>query len=837
MSLAEYRRKRDFGKTAEPRADAKTKRGKMPSFVVQLHHARRRHYDFRLEIGGVLKSWAIPKGPSFDPRVKRLAVETEDHPLAYAKFEGDIPKGEYGGGHVQRFDHGTWSTSEASSTQLRKGHLRFTLHGRKLHGGWDLIRTSKVGAKQQWLLIKQNDEYAGPVEADDLVQDSKGGTERQVARMKTPRRASRQRTAKERLSTDADTLLALPGAKRSPALRKPWPPELATLVDAPPADEGWLHEVKWDGYRLLALRSGKSVSLWSRNAIEWSERLPEIVKALKQIDAAEFALDGELVHLTGQHSDFNHLQAALSEGNTAALTYVVFDLVHCNGVDLRHVALRERKRVLRGLLDAVPSPLAYSTHHLGDGLRVFAEARKAGLEGIVSKLATSIYESGRGDTWRKCKVVQGDEFVVFGWTPPRGTRRHVGSLLLAAPTRNGGWRYVGRVGSGFSEALLQRLGSLLPRLERDTPFTDVPRIAGARWIEPELVAEVDYRAITREGLLRQASLHGLREDKTMNDLLAEAKRKTSVKAAAAPARRRTEAASRKTSAPAPIKITHPDRVVYPAAGITKAEVAEYYAAVAPLLLQEAARRPLSIVRCPGGVEKTCFFQKHEESSLGDAVHTVRLKERSGKAARYFTIDSARGLAQLVQMNTIELHVWGARIDAPDLCDRLVFDLDPGADVAWKRVASAAREVRESLQKMKLRSWLRVSGGKGLHVVVPLNPGAPWNQAHAFAEALTRTLAAQSPENYVAVAGEKNRKNRIFIDYLRNARGATSIANYSLRAREQATVAMPIDWTELSRISSPAKFTLREVPALLKRRRRDPWQGIDTVKQTLPAGSA
>lgn len=348
---------------------------------------------------------------------------------------------------------------------------------------------------------------------------------------------------------------------------------------------------------------------------------------------------------------------------------------------------------------------------------------------------------------------------------------------------------------------------------------------------------MDYRVITREGLLRQASLHGLREDKTMNDLRAEAKRKKPAKSAAAPTRRRTETASHKASVASPVKITHPDRIVYSAAGITKSEVAEYYAAVAPRLLQEAARRPLSIVRCPGGVEKTCFFQKHEESNLGDAVHTAKLKERSGKTARYFTIDSARGLAQLVQMNTIELHLWGALVDEPDLCDRVVFDLDPGAGVPWKRVAEAAREVRASLQKVKLQSWLRVSGGKGLHVVVPLNPGSPWNRAHAFAEALARTLAAQSPENYVTVSGEKNRKNRIFIDYLRNARGATSIASYSLRARELATVAMPIDWTELGRISSPEKFTLREVPGLLKRQRRDPWQGIDTVKQTLPAEPA
>ncbi len=833
MSLAEYRRKRDFGRTAEPRSDAKAERRKKSSFVVQLHHARRRHYDFRLQVDGVLKSWAIPKGPSFDPRVKRLAIQTEDHPLAYAEFEGDIPQGEYGGGHVQRFDHGTWSTREAAAAQLRKGHLRFTLHGRKLRGGWDLIRTAKPGRKAQWLLVKQDDEHAGPTEADDLVRAAEGAAERQSAGSGNSRPPTGSGAAPQRPALDADALLALRGAKRSPALRAPWPPELASLVDAPPSGEGWLHEVKWDGYRLLALRSGKAVSLWSRNGLPWTERLPEIASALKQVRATEFALDGELVQRTDRHSDFNRLQSALAEGRSAALTYVVFDLLHCHGVDLRRVALQERKRALRRLLDAAPAPLAYSTHHRGDGLRVFAAARRAGLEGIVSKLAGSAYEPGRGDAWRKCKVVQGDEFLVFGWTPPRGARQHVGSLLLAAPTRSGGWRYAGRVGSGFSEALLRRLGSLLPALERDTPFTAAPRVAGARWIEPELIAEVDYRAITRDGLLRQASLHGLREDKTMNDLKLDAERTKPAKSAAASGRRRATTTRRSATA-GPVKVTHPERIVYPASGITKSEVADYYAAVAPRLLREAARRPLSVVRCPDGVEKACFFQKHEEAALGDAVRGTKIKEQSGKAAHYFYIDSARGLAQLVQMNTIELHLWGSRVDEPDRCDRLVFDLDPGAGVAWKRIVTAARDVRASLRKISLRSWLRVSGGKGLHVVVPLNPPAPWDRAHAFAEALAQTLAARSPQHYVAVAGEKNRKDRIFIDYLRNARGATSIANYSLRARERASVAMPIDWNELRRIPSADAFGLRDVPGRLKRRRRDPWQGIDTVKQTLPS---
>lgn len=834
MTLAEYRRKRDFGKTVEPRSDARAKRGKKPVFVVQLHHARRRHYDFRLEVGGVLKSWAIPKGPSFDPRVKRLAIATEDHPLAYAKFEGDIPQGEYGGGHVERFDRGIWSTPETASTQLRKGHLRFVLHGEKLRGGWDLIRTAKSGRKQRWLLIKQDDEYAGSVEADELVEQT-GRIEKRKPAGRSPQRKNGNTPQREdTVSTTARALLALDGARRSPALRKPWPPELAMLVDAPPPGERWLHEVKWDGYRLLALRSRGRVSLWSRNGVEWSERLPEIAAALERLDAKDFALDGELVRLAGKHSDFNGLQEALSAGDARSLSYVLFDLIHCNGVDLRGVALRERKRALLALLDGASPPLVYSSHHAGAGARIFAAARKAGLEGIVSKLAASAYTSGRSDAWRKCKSVRGGEFVVFGWTPPRGSRRHVGSLLLAAPTPDGGWRYVGRVGSGFSEPLLERLGSLLPRLERAAPFTRAPRIAGARWIEPELVAEVDYRAITRDGLLRQASLHGLREDKTMNDLNVDAKRLKAAKSAV-PARRPAKKPPASVAS-AKVTITHPERIVYPRAGITKSDIAEYYAAVAPWLLREAARRPLSIVRCPGGVEKTCFFQKHEESPLGDAVHSARIKEKNRKTARYLYIDSPRGLVQLAQMNAIELHVWGATVDDPDHCDRLVFDLDPGAGVAWKRIAAAAREVRAVLKKMRLQSWLRVSGGKGLHVVVPLRPAAAWDAAHAFAEALTRTLAAQSPQNYVAVAGEKNREKRIFIDYLRNARGATSISNYSLRARDRAGVALPIAWEELRRISSADAFTLRDVPGLLGRRRRDPWQDIDKVEQTLPAES-
>ncbi|HEX6834694.1 MAG TPA: DNA ligase D [Rudaea sp.] len=875
MSLIRYRQKRDFGKTREPAPEAAAAPGRA-RFVVQLHHATARHYDFRLQVGGVLKSWAVPKGPSFDPKAKRLAVETEDHPLAYAEFEGDIPQGQYGGGNVRRFDIGTWSTDDDPAAQLKKGHLRFQLHGTKLRGGWNLVRTRKVGKQQQWLLIKQDDAYAGDVEADDLVDAPAATKPAQKTPAKTPKKTAIKTAAKKSRTHPAlapSDLLAYAGAKRGACPREAWAPELARLVDGAPEGERWLHEVKWDGYRLLAIRRAGKVTLWSRNALSWTDRLPDMADAIAQLPGGDLACDGELVSTDGARSDFDQLQATLSEGAPGKLRYVIFDLVHFDGVDLREVALIDRKRILQQLLAGGPAELVYSEHHVGDGARVFDNAVRQKLEGIVSKRIDSPYRAGRGGDWCKVKRTQSDEFVVIGWTAPRGSRTHVGSLLLAAPQDDGTLRYVGRVGSGFSDTQLHELGRLLPPLERSTPAADAPRAGHPRWTEPHLVVEVDYRAITRAGILRQASLHGLREDKTMKDLRASAKATPKKKTAAAASTERAATkraaatratAKRPTAKPAAAKtvpakrtaakrgaakppgrnpdshaafrITHPERIVYPDSAITKGDVAAYYATVAKWLLREAARRPLSLVRCPRGATQACFFQKHIERGFGPHVHSAPIVENSGETAEYVYIDDEAGLMNLAQMNTIELHAWGARVDDPDRCDRIVFDLDPGEGVAWRRVCEGARMLRDLLARLGLRTFLRTSGGKGLHVVVPLAPAAAWEPVRAFAEAITRLVAAQEPDRYVAVSGEKNRKDRIFVDYLRNGRGATSVTNYSLRARPGAPVALPISWDELARVRAGNAFTLRNVPARLKRRAADPWADIDRVRQSLPKTS-
>ena len=821
MSLAPYRRKRDFSKTREPAPEAIAPSGRA-RFVVQLHHASRRHYDFRLQVGNVLKSWAVPKGPSFDPKIKRLAVETEDHPLAYAEFEGEIPKGEYGGGHVARFDIGTWSTDRDVAAQLRKGHLQFQLHGEKLHGGWDLIRTHRPGRQVQWLLIKHDDAHSSRVEADDLVDVTANTQKKSVASRTSKKKSSTKSPSAKKSTSKKSTLLANDGARAATLAAEAWAPELARLVDAPPDGDDWLHEVKWDGYRLLVVRRSGKVNVWSRNGILWTDRVPDIVDAIGRLPGGDLACDGELVSLDGSHSDFDKLQATLSGNVPGQLRYVIFDLLHRDGVDLRKVALLDRKRILEAMLRKAPASLLYSDHAVGNGKLVFESAVAEKLEGIISKRADSPYRSGRSDDWRKIKRTQSDEYAVIGWTPPRGSRDHVGSLLLAAPTKDGRWRYVGKVGSGLSNTQLKELSRLLPPLERKTPIVDAPHTSTTRWTEPGLIVEVNYRAITSSGILRQASLHGLREDKTMKDLV-NPNGRPSV---------RKKSAAKKVDDGA-IEITHAERVVFPDSKITKGDVAAYYAAVAQPLLKEGGNRPLSLVRCPRGTGQACFFQKHIEAGFGKDVHSVRLKENSGTSGDYVYIDDARGLQSLAQMNVIELHAWGTRKDNPEFCDRVVFDLDPGAGVPWKAVTKGARDLKAMLEKLKLKTYLRTSGGKGLHVVVPLSPPAPWEQSRAFAEAVARTLADEHPDAYVAVSGEKNRKGKIFIDYLRNGRGATSVTNYSLRARAGAPVAMPIAWTDLPRLRAANTFTIENVPARVKRSKRDAWDGIEKVRQSLP----
>ncbi|MCL1633458.1 DNA ligase D [Luteimonas sp. SX5] len=813
MSLREYARKRRFGQTPEPAGDAGVGRhGHRPTFVVQLHHARARHYDFRLEMDGTLKSWAVPKGPSLRAGEKRLAVEVEDHPLGYADFEGDIPQGHYGAGHVDRFDHGVWSSNGDPLEALAAGKIDFVLHGGKLNGGWKLVRTAKSARQPQWLLIKRDDEFAQDAEADDLVGKKGKASSRPAAasKAKTAKKspASRKRKPKRDWRASAQ---ALEGARVLRDRTLP-APQLASLRQTPPPGDGWLHELKWDGYRLLVRIEKGKAKLRSRKNLDWTADYPEIVAALESLGISDADLDGELIALDAKgRDDFSTLQHTIAGTANATLRYVLFDMPALEGIDLSRTRLLERKQLLESLLQGSAPILAYSQHIVGHGDEVFAASAQQGMEGIISKNVAAHYRSGRSDAWIKVKHAQSDEFVVVGYTAPRRSRTGFGSLLLATRER-ANLKYVGRVGTGFDDETLRSLTKTLRRLERKKPVVDLPphiplSLRTVTWVEPKLIAEIEFRGWAKEGLLRQGSFIRLREDKAMKDIGGDTGQ----------------------------RITSPDKQVYPESGITKQMVADYYRAIAPRILPEIARRPLSLLRCPDGLNGQCFFQKHHAGTLGQYVHAIPIREKDGGKDDYLYVEDVEGLLDLVQMNTLELHPWGSRIDDIEHPDLLVFDLDPGPGVKWKDVIAAARDVRARLEEIGMHSFVRLSGGKGLHVVLPIKPGPSWEQAKAFCEAFADAMATQAPDRYVATASKAKRQGVIFIDWLRNGRGATSVASWSLRARAGAGVAMPLRWDELGRTKSGAEFTMQRALTRASRLRKTVWEGWNkATKQSLVA---
>ena len=832
MSLQEYRRKRRFDRTPEPDADAPRGRGKRPIFVVQLHHASRRHYDFRLQVGDTLKSWAVPKGPSFDPDVKRLAAEVEDHPIDYAEFEGEIPKGQYGGGHVATFDRGLWSTDGDAEAQLAKGHLRFRMFGDKLKGGWHLVRTHAPARQPQWLLFKERDDFAGPREADDLLEDvtpppgARPARRRRAAAKAGARAASRAQQAAAPRERWAHRAARLDGARATSKHAGFRAPQLAKLQQEVPAGDDWLHEAKWDGYRLIAeIRRGR-VRLWSRNEREWTGQAPEIVSALEALDLDEAVLDGELVAGAGRQEDFGLLQATLAGEKNATLSYVLFDILQVDGVDLAGSPQYQRKALLAEIMKSPPDRLVYSSHIVGRGEEALKMAIERGLEGIISKRADAPYHAGRGDAWRKIKQRDAEEFAVVGFTAPKGRRAGLGALLLAAPEGARGWRYAGRVGTGMSDALLDSLAKQLAKGARATPTAQVdvddPDLRRARWVVPRLVAEVFHHGRGNQGLLRQPALKTLRRDKRPADLRE-----------ARPSAGDTAMPATRTHAPdAGIELTHPGRVVFPDSGITKQQVFDYYRAMARWLLPELDGRPLSVVRCPQGAGRPCFFQKHHTAGM-DRVEAVPLEEEGGTRADYLVVRDEAGLLELVQFNALEFHPWGARADAPDLADRIVFDLDPGPDVAWPRVVEAARLVRKRLRALGLTSFVRTSGGKGLHVVVPLKRLRDWDSTKAFSQAVVQHLARTIPQRFVAKSGPRNRVGKIFVDYLRNGRGATTVAAWSARARPGLGVSVPVAWAELPSLTGGAHWNLANIESRL-RVGNAPWQGYDAAATALGA---
>ena len=646
---------------------------------------------------------------------------------------------------------------------------------------------------------------------------------------------------------------ALPGARAAALRPDAVELQLARLVDDPPPGDDWLHEPKWDGYRILALIEGGEVRLWSRNRLEWTRKLPHVAAALRELDLQNAALDGELVAGKGTQKDFGLLQATLSGEKRGVLTYMLFDILHLDGIDIAAAPLTERKRLLERMLDKPPRSLAYSLHVVGSGARFLQAAAEQGLEGIVSKRANAPHRGGRSDDWRKSKKTNSDEFAVVGFTAPKGARAGFGALLLARPDPEHGWRYTGRLGAGFSN---NQLTSLLKQLDHDTrakPTVHVPPhdtdLRTARWIQPAAVVEVFYRGVGKEGLLRQPSLKAIRVDKRVEDLLDPDRGEpgtaaTTAATAATPAIATTPASTpAPTPAPAPepadeadMRLTHPERVVYPGRGTTKGEVADYYIGVMPWLLPEIINRPISIIRCTEDVDKACFFQRHATAGLSK-VDRVPIREESGKHADYLVVRDPESLMELVQFNAIEFHPWGSTADRPDIADRIVFDLDPGPGVTLKELVAAARRIRSLLEELSLVCFARTSGGKGLHVVVPLNPGCDWSLVKPFAKTIAESMAAREPARYVATASKSQRKGRIFVDYLRNDRSATSIASWSLRARPGAPVAVPLAWEELGRLKRVDAFDIDSVPVRLAKLGADPWEDIEHVRQDLGAIAA
>lgn len=838
MALETYRRKRDFTATPEPKGRRGRRRGN--SFVIQKHAARRLHYDLRLEMEGVLRSWAVTRGPSLVAGEKRLAVHVEDHPLAYGDFEGTIPKGEYGGGTVIVWDRGTWAPVGDAAKGYAKGHLEFTLEGEKLRGRWHLIRMQgKPGEKREnWLLIKADDEAARPEAAPDILEEAPRSvkTGRDIAEVADeapgwssrtgPIRPGRGRKAagtEQNPEPEEETGLPPPDPSKVKGARKEplpdfVPPMLATLAPSAPAGDRWLHEIKFDGYRLQARIEAGRVKLLTRRGLDWTDRFGKAVPAaLAGLPLGTALLDGELVVETDSGaSDFSALQADLSAGKGDRFILYGFDLLHLDGYDLRSLPLVRRKEMLEQLLAEARGPLRYSGHFEESGALVLRHACRLSLEGIVSKLRDSPYRAGRGKAWIKSKCSARQEFVIGGYVPSTASRQAIGSLVLGVYD-DGGLEHVGRVGTGFSTAVAEDLFRRLERIRSDdSPFAGRLTAGEARQVRytrPELVAEVEFRAWTADGHLRHAAFRGLREDKPAREIVRET-----------PAARTKAGAGAKAAPPRPdVRLTHPDRVYWPEEGITKEGLADYYTLVWRRIAPFVVNRPLALLRCPSGIGGEKFFQKHAWKGVDENIRLVDDPKDPGDPL--ISIGDLAGLVALVQAAALEIHPWGSTLDDWERPDMIVMDLDPGEGVAWQRVIDAALELRQRFADAGLAAFLKTSGGKGLHVVAPLKPHAAWPEVKTFTKDMAGAMASDAPERYVATIAKARRKGKILIDYLRNQRGATAVAAYSSRARPGAAVSTPILWEELGPDIGPAHFTVDNLANRLAALSTDPWDGF------------
>lgn len=810
-SVSEYTRKRNFAITSEPPEAAArgAAKNKSLSFVIQKHDASHLHYDFRLELDGTLKSWAVPKGPSLDPANKRLAVHVEDHPLGYASFEGRIPKGQYGAGDVIVWDRGIWQPHGDPRQAYKAGKLKFTLVGEKLNGEWALVRTHLKGSgdKEQWLLIKEKDELARPAAEYDILVEQPQSV------------LSGAQLGEKKKTGSAQHKAPAPSRKKAAALPEHLAPQLATLVETPAGDD-WLYEIKFDGYRLLTRIKGKEVRLFSRNGHDWTERLPLQVKALAALGLEDTWLDGEMVLLNDQGlPDFQGLQNALDIGRSKDIVYYLFDLPFLNGQDLRETPLEQRRDALKQLLDHQHSRLLRFSDTFRAGRKDIVEsARAMGLEGVIGKRPGSVYQSRRSPDWIKLKCRLRQEFVIVGYTLPQGSRSGFGALLLAvnADGSDAELVYAGRVGTGFSETTLKQLFEQMQPLQRDaSPLVKKLTAAqsrGVHWIEPQLICEVEFAQWTCEGIIRHAVFVGLRSDKSINQVSHER-----------PSRAAAEPARTGKVKVAGVDISHPERVIDSQSGVQKVELAQFYARIAEWMLPHLSQRPVALLRCPDGVAGEQFFQKHAERLAIPHITQLDPKLDPGHA-RLMEIDNVQALVGAAQMGAIELHTWGATHDRIETPDRIVLDLDPDPELPWRRMLEATHMVLAVLDELGLDAYLKTSGGKGLHIIVPLARQADWETAKAFAKAIAEFMTGQLPERFSATSGPKNRIGKIFIDYLRNTRGASTVAAYSVRARPGLPVSVPISRDELPTLLSASQWTVSNLQQRLDGLKADPWAG-------------
>jgi len=874
-ALDEYNRKRDFDATPEPSGAGKAKRGSgrakkaAPAahalqFCIQKHDASHLHYDFRLELDGTLKSWAVPKGPSLDPKAKRLAVHVEDHPISYATFEGSIPEGHYGAGDVIVWDRGVWNPLSDPAEAYAKGRLKFELVGEKLGGVWNLVRTHMPGKKEQWFLIKHQDDFARPEGDYDVVEAEPHSVLSE--RTLVPKKAAKKTRAKaadpkpvKPVSTAKKPSKAAPkkaAAKNShaktllenaeqAAMPETIKPELATLVDSAPEGD-WRYEIKFDGYRIMAKINDGKVQLFTRNGHDWTHKLPRQAEALASLELDSAWLDGEMVVANEQGvPDFQALQNAFEVGSSDAISYYLFDMPYLNGMDLRQVPVEQRRAALAKVLErSEDEVLRFSDDFAETPDALLNTACQMNMEGLIGKRLGSSYVSRRSGDWIKLKCKRRQEFVVVGFTEPKGARSKFGALLLGLHDADSGeLRYAGKVGTGFNEATLNSIHAQLTPLEvKKTAVANPPtgfEAKGVHWLKPELLAEVAFAEITKEGSVRHAVFHGLRTDKPAKSITEErpapaVTEKKPRKTAAQSAKPKAKSAAPKTvetPTSGKIRLTHPERIIDPVSGATKRDLADYCIRISDWLLPQLKNRPVALVRAPEGISGELFFQKNAERLAIPGIETLG-KEQTGQPV--MLINNLEALVGAVQMSTIELHTWNAVTKDLEQPDRFILDLDPDPALPWKSMVEATQLTLTVLDELGLKSFLKTSGGKGIHIVVPLTPKADWDAVKDFSHAIVKHIAKLLPDRFSAVSGPKNRVGRIFIDYLRNGLGATTICAYAPRTREGLPVSVPIFRDEVKEIKGANLWTINNVHERLAELDSDPWADMAKTRQTITA---